>query len=236
VVSKSSIAVYFIPGTQCDERLWDTVRALLPREIRTIYLSIPRAESATDTVQAMAQLLPPSPAFIVGFSMGGYLAASLACRFPERVSRLLVLSNSPQGLSDRVIEQREQHLKHVLAGGKVGLTCRGAKRLMHSANREREDLVALMRAMARDCGRDQFIWEMRTMTRRESLVTALGRIRVSVDYVYGEEDSLVDARVLERLATQSSLINVEAIPCAGHMLPLEHPEAVVRKLMTWLDI
>ena len=89
--------VYCLPGTMCDQRLWDTTQQALGSHIALRHVAIPSEDSCVNGRSPRA-VLPTTPINLLGFSMGGYIACAFALAYPERINRLMVLSNTASGL------------------------------------------------------------------------------------------------------------------------------------------
>lgn len=77
--------LYLLPGTQCDDRLWEPLTAILPETIRLHPLSIPMNLNFEGIAQHLCGELPEHPVNLLGFSLGGYTAADFIVDSPLRV-------------------------------------------------------------------------------------------------------------------------------------------------------
>ena len=103
-----------LPGTLCDARLYDELRAHWAEVAPTIEpLDVSLHGLGQDTATWWAERLQglPERFDVLGFSLGGLLAFRLLALWPQRVRRLALVACNPQpatpGHGQRVREQRE---------------------------------------------------------------------------------------------------------------------------------
>lgn len=79
--------IYCLPGTMCDEGLWQFTQPLLG-DVNLKHVVLPEVDTLDGIVEALSLLLPNEPIHLLGFSMGGYLASAFALKYPERIKQL----------------------------------------------------------------------------------------------------------------------------------------------------
>ncbi|AFV00550.2 alpha/beta fold hydrolase [Simiduia agarivorans] len=225
--------VYAIPGTQCDERLWNPLTSHLP-ELEWIHLPISTADGMDRLVQDLLQQLPPEPVALLGFSLGAYLAAGMACAAPARIERLFLCSNTPCALPDEELQQREQLLQWVRRNGYQGISDRKIRTMLSPINHHRMDVFATIKAMDANLGAASLVQQLSATSRRQDLLTPLSQLAIPIHFCAGRDDALVSVSWLSAWEALGKL------PCcwvekAGHMLPLEAPEALSGAIRRWLD-
>ncbi len=110
-------AIVFLHGTRLSRMVWTPQLDALGDEFRAIALDLPghgaRAgerfslDRATDVVvAAIRERAAGRSAVVVGLSLGGYVAMTLAARFPELVSGLVIAGASAEPAGVRVLAFR----------------------------------------------------------------------------------------------------------------------------------
>ncbi|MBN1178983.1 MAG: alpha/beta fold hydrolase [Anaerolineae bacterium] len=182
-----------------------------------------------DEVAALMVALQLDLAHVVGLSLGGLVAQSLAVRHAERV-RTLVLVNTFARLRPRGLRGWWYFLKRgvaLLTGGveaQAEVVARGVfpkpeHALLRQATAERlrannpAAYRATMRAVVRFDGRRD-----------------LARIAVPTLVIAGVEDTTVHLAAKEALAAGIRGARFEAVPNSGHATPLDQPEVFNRLL------
>lgn len=87
----------FLHGWGQSERIWFQQRLFFPD---ATFINLPGHGGAADALSEqwlhiIADQLPDEPAVLVGWSLGGMLAMEIACRWPERLSALALISTTP---------------------------------------------------------------------------------------------------------------------------------------------
>ncbi|WP_255824799.1 alpha/beta fold hydrolase [Marinomonas rhizomae] len=214
--------VYCLPGTMCDERLWELTQQELGGSFSLQHVAIPQKDTIESIIDALAVVLPAEPMNLLGFSMGGYLACAFAVKYPERVKRLMVLSNTASGLLDTERQQREVALNWVTKKGYNGIPKKKAIAMLGPSNKDRADLLDVIVAMDRALGEVVFIQQLKSSLVRPDLLLMLKKAGLSLCFVVGEEDALLSKAVLEDMQNVKQL-KVKTLNDCGHMLPLEQP-------------
>lgn len=172
--------------------------------------------------------LPRVP--IVGCSIGGWIAAELATKSPERVEKLVLVgpvgvkTGSPYKLDIPDIfamsqEKLAQTMFHDPAKAKIDYAKLSKEQLTVVA-RNRETLALL-------------VWE--PYMHDPKLKHRLHRLHMPVLFMRGESDGLVSADYLSRYAKPVPHARIETVAEAGHAPQVEQPEAFVAKVEAFLD-
>lgn len=164
------------------------------------------------------------PVHLVGFSMGGYLAALLALQAPEKIASLTLIANTCQAFPEAELVQR-QHLLTALKQGKFkGMSDKQIMAMLHSANHQNAALLSLIRNMQQDLGMATLLSQMSATSNRKNLLTKLAECEFAIRFIAGEEDHLATEAQLRFAQAQIKGSTVTLIPEAGHMLPMEQPK------------
>jgi len=101
--------------------IWENFTSLLSKKMRVISIDIPghglsgSKEVNTmvfcgDVVNALLDSLKIEKAFILGHSMGGYVALEAIKKYPDRFSALIMMHSSPFADSPEKIEERKREI------------------------------------------------------------------------------------------------------------------------------
>ena len=231
----------FVHGFPLDHRLWldqldalqDLRRCVAP-DLRGSGRSdavVSRAltmEQLADDLAELIEALGHASADIVSLSMGGYAALALWERHPGRVRSLVLMDTRPgadteagraarRETAERVADEGSgflvaDMLSALLSPG-VGLTARVRLRGMIEATTP-ETIAATLQGMAQRADRTEI----------------LSSITVPALVVVGEDDGLTPPDVAAHMAELIPQAELVVIPGAGHLPPIETPEAVNESL------
>ena len=246
--------IYFIPGTMCDVRLWDDLwpklETALGDNYQLMHVPIPKEKTLTEILSAFYRIfndfgdnfdddhnydLADEKVNLVGFSLGGYLASAFNAAYPDKVKRLFIASNTPCILPEEEILTRKKIIKWVEKNGYSGLPSQRASDLLHPDNKQNKAIIDKMIVMDKTLGQEVLLQQFKVTTKREDLFTGLLNAAIPITFCSGVEDSLVNSALFYKIPANHSLIQHIEIPDAGHMLPLEQPEAMAKAILLWLE-
>jgi pimeloyl-ACP methyl ester carboxylesterase len=237
--------IVLLHGFPLDGRVWEAVvpllghhRVIVP-DLRGFGRSDPAGpfsmgQLATD-VAALLKVMATGPATIVGLSMGGYVAQEMLRVAPHAVERLILVDTKAD--ADSVEAQNKRNAMAELA------TERGAEAVAEAmlpnmlaptaGSAIRERLREIMTSQRRETLAHACI----AMRDREDFVNLLMDSTVPIHLIVGEHDAITPPKLLEALHSKRERGHFDVIPNAGHMSPLEQPEAVAAAVLrsTWQE-
>ncbi|MCO7218208.1 alpha/beta fold hydrolase [Klenkia sp. PcliD-1-E] len=230
--------VVLLPAFPLDHRLWDDVAALLPAPLRPVAVDLPglgsptggepTLERAVDGVLGLLDDLGADRAVVVGLSTGGYVAAMLAGRAPERVAALALCDTTtgvgpPDVPADRLVaaDDLEQHGIEVVMDSV-------AEGLGPHAGPELAERVTTMIRSQDPAG---VAWVCRALAARPDTSAAVRDLGAPVLLLFGEHDGPTppDERLVQLQQLRPDAVAV-VVPGAGHLTALEAPEEVAAAL------
>jgi pimeloyl-ACP methyl ester carboxylesterase len=166
---------------------------------------------------------------IVGFSVGGWIAADLATKVPERVRRLVLVG--PVGVKTGPAEKLD--VPDVFAMPREQLD----RLRFHDPAKNPVDLAALSDEELTIAARNSetlalLTWE--PYMHNPKLRHRLHRIGAPTLFLRGAADGIVSAEYLTRYAALVPGARVETIAAAGHLPHVEQPQATLERILTFL--
>jgi pimeloyl-ACP methyl ester carboxylesterase len=161
---------------------------------------------------------------LVGHSMGGMIAAEMACLCPERVPKLALLSPAGLWLDEYPVPDIFGTLPQDLPGLLFADPAEGATILTggmdFTSDTALTDFFVGNARRLGTAGKILFPIPNRRLSKR------LYRLSADTLLVWGEEDRLYPAAYAKRWSELVPGARQVLIPAAGHMVPAEEPEAV----------
>jgi pimeloyl-ACP methyl ester carboxylesterase len=224
----------FLPGLLCDGRLWrDQVEALAGT--RCVVADLTHDDSLGAMAERTLRALPAEARLSVcGLSMGGYVAFEIMRRAPGRVARLALFDTSARPDTPEQTRRRRGLLSLSESGMFRGVTPRLLPQLLAPAH-VAGPLGAEVMAMAERVGRPAFHRQQRAIMHRPDSRPNLAAIAVPTLVGVGEEDALTPPHLAEEMAAGIPGARLARIPGAGHLPPMETPDAVTLLLREWLE-
>jgi len=176
-----------------------------------------------------------SEAVVVGLSMGGYVALRLHARWPERVSGL-VLADTRAGPDDEMGRARRTDQAARARRDGIGWMPEGflPALLGQTTLRERPGVVEAVRGMIAGGDPEGVARALEAMRARPDSTPHLGKIRVPVLALVGEEDTLTPVAESRRIAEGVPDARLVVVPEAGHLSNLEAPAPFREALVSFL--
>ena len=236
----------FVHGFPHDHRLWldqldglqDLRRCVAP-DLRGSGRSDPVAsgvlamEHLADDLAGLIDALGYSSADVVALSMGGYAALALWERHPGRV-RSLVLMDTRSGADSDAGRAARREMAVQVADEGSGILVADFQRSLLSPG---AGLVARvrLRGMIEATPAETIVAALEGMARRADRTDMLHSITVPTLVMVGEDDQRTPPAVAGHMAGLIPNARLVVLPGAGHLPPIETPEAVNEALRAFWE-
>lgn len=176
----------------------------------------------------------PSKFALCGMGMGGMVAMELLRRAPDRITRIALLSTSPQADTPEAAAAREPHIIAARAGRWEDVLQHEINSTWMAPNTDKVDLVRQLTEMGRDMGPDIYVKQARAMQRRKDQQATLRQIEQPVAVICGRHDGQYRLKRHEFLAELIPYATLEIIEGAGYLPTVEAPDATTDALQRWM--
>ncbi|WP_299742204.1 alpha/beta fold hydrolase [Rossellomorea sp. y25] len=227
-------ALVFLPGTLCDERLWEHQLEHLTD------VSDPSVSMLTgaDTIEGMAESVlkhAPERFALAGLSLGGIVAMEVIRQAPERVTRLALLNSNPHGPKPEQLESWKSLMSKVESGQFQSIVEEKLlPNLIHPGRQEDDQLVSTIKDMAERVGPEGYVQQLMAVSTRSDLREGLRQINVPTLLLVGREDQVCPLSLHEEMQATISESRLVIVDDCGHLSSLERPEEVTAALRNWL--
>jgi pimeloyl-ACP methyl ester carboxylesterase len=166
---------------------------------------------------------------MIGGSIGGWIAAEMACMAPERFNKLVLVG--PVGVKVGPTDKLDMPDVFAMPPDKlIQLLFHDPKRRRDPATLSDDELAIVVRN-----------WETLALLAWEpymhnpKLKHRLHRVNNPALFLRGESDGLISADYLAKYAALLPNAKTDSIPAAGHVPEAEQPDAFVAKVMAFLE-
>jgi pimeloyl-ACP methyl ester carboxylesterase len=236
IQGKTSMAepLVLIPGLLNDERLFEAQVAALSAD-RTVVVADHRSDPSMKEIAARILRTSPDRFALAGLSMGGYAALEIMRQAPERVTRLALIDTSARPDTEEARADRLRMIGIVEAGGFPCVPDMMWPKLLSPRSQDNADLKARLRAMMLEVGPVSYVMQQKAIMSRGDSRELLATLEIPVLIMVGEDDVLTPPDLAREMANLVEWSSLAIIAEAGHLSPMENPEAVTEALRAWLD-
>ncbi len=226
--------IVFIPGLMCDARLFLHQITFIGAH-RPVMIALPKGSNSIEDM-SLAILATAPPRFaLVGHGLGGDVALDMTRRALDRISRIALISTDP--LSETAMNATAREARMVAArAGRMDQAM--AEELPPSALGNgplRDEVMQQIADMADALGSEVFVAQSRALQRRPDQQKTMRRAVLPTLIIAGAQDTLVPRRRQEFVAGLMPHATLVVVEDAGHLVPLEQPEAVTAALESFLN-
>ena len=193
-------------------------------------------DAFADDIVALMDHLAIDQAVIVGLSMGGYIALSLAARYPDRMRALILVSTRASADSDEARAGRKKLAAQVRKDGAKPVVDSMLPKLMAGASRiKRPQVPTFVANMMQTTAPETLAAALEGMAARSDHRDILSKIDVSTMVVYGDQDEIIPREEMEFLARMVRGAKYEIVTNVGHLPNLEAPDVFNKLLFNFLN-
>ena len=241
-------AILFIHGYPLDHSLWEPQLEALDGWMRIAPdlrgmgqsdapdLGYSMATYAEDLL-ALMNTLGLDQVVLCGLSMGGYVAFEMLRRAPDRVRAVILVDTRAEADTAEVRKARDAEMARAREGGAEAIAEGMIGRLFSpSSTSQKPEVVEQVRRVMASTPHSGLLGAIGALRDRPDSFALLSRLtEMRALVIVGEEDKLTPpdrAQAMVDALPQGELV---VIPGAGHLSPLERPEAVNTALRGFLE-
>lgn len=221
--------------------IFETFSAKLGKKGRVVILDLPgcgmsgydgreclEMDYMADIAFALMSKLEIEKATLIGHSMGGYIALSMAERHENVAEGIVLLHSTPYAATEKRIKEREEDLQTVLAGKKMKLIKINSEGRFAPCSRKKfaneiEDMVEAI-----DMSDDLAVAAtIRGLIQRPSREEFFRSCRLPKLMVFGRQDSYISNERAEEVAAAFPKSKVLWLENSGHMGFIEEPDKIL---------
>lgn len=228
--------VVFFPGAVCDERVFNPCWQHLDIPMRA-FVPLQWAEDLAQMKMLSADRLAyfEQPVHLVGFSMGGYIAALTAIENQTDIASLTLISSTCDALPKDEAQQRQELLKLIKNNGYKGMTDRRLKSFFHESHLQRNEYLSIVKQMEQDLGTGVLSAQISATQTRKNLLPALSKCSFPIHIISGKQDNLWSESTVLAMHKQLKNSDITIIENAGHMLPIEQSKLLAEYLASKIE-
>lgn len=234
-----SIPLVLVPGLMCNHAVWDPVLPWLAKDRMCTVVDHGEADSLTVMAE---RLLDAAPAQMVlaGHSMGARVVLEALRLAPQRIHGVALLDTGflPRPAGDAGVQEERKRMALLQVAKQQGVRAMArewVQGMVHPARLSDVALIEKILAMFSEKSAAVFEYQIRALLHRRDGSDMLRSIAVPSLVLCGRQDSwspVAQHQAMQDLAPAAALAIIDD---AGHMAPMEQPQAVAQALLQWLE-
>lgn len=232
--------IVLVHGFPLDSRIWVATAAILARSMRVFCLdlrgfgesapvdSFSMRDLANDVAEA-AEKLKIAPCPMAGLSMGGYVLQTLAKYRPEAISHLILVDTKAEADSAEGRAKREAMARDALQKGTKAVADAMAPNMLGAA--PDPAVVGELRTIMESQRPETLAAASLAMRDREDFTPFLPTLRIPLRLIYGTQDTISPLSIGQAIQQRVPGSQLFPIDNAGHLAPMEQPEAVADAIL-----
>ena len=227
-------ALVLLSGLLCDETIWSEVAARLAGRVQVSIKCFPSFDSITAMAEHVLETAPATFA-LAGHSMGGRVALEVIRRAPGRVTGLALLNTGIHPRGDQEWVSRGRLVELARNVGMTAVAAAWLPQMMGSSPARIAQVMPRLTLMVERNTPESFAAQTQALLQRPDAGAVLPSIDVPTLLMSGTGDTWSPLAQHEEMQRQIPNAELVAVAEAGHMAPIEQPDAVAAALDRWLD-
>ncbi|WP_296425148.1 alpha/beta hydrolase [Yoonia sp.] len=222
-----------IPPMLCDARVFaDQIRDL--SHDHAVMIAPTHKGERMEEIASQILTWAPSKFALAGMGMGGMVAMEVLRRAADRVTRIALISTSPQADTPQAAAAREPQIIAARAGQFDRVVQHEVNSTWMAPTTDKVGLVRLLTDMALALGPDAYVKQARALQRRKDQQATLRKMTQPTVVICGMDDGQYPLKRHQFMAEFIPYAALEVIDGAGYLPTLEAPDAVSDALRRWM--
>lgn len=184
-----------------------------------------------DIVYALLEKIQIGKVTVIGHSMGGYIALSLAEKHEEILNKIVLLHSTPYAATESRRKEREQDLNTILNGKKDTLIKINSEGRFAPENTKKcQDNILDMAEAVEMSDNLSVAATLRGLISRGSHEEYFKNCKLPKLMIFGEKDSYISLERAKEVSAAFPDCNILWLEHSGHMGFLEEPEIIINNI------
>jgi pimeloyl-ACP methyl ester carboxylesterase len=233
-LSESKPTLVLLVGLLSDRTIWDDVSCQLTN-LATIRIFNFRGFDSISAMAGHVLATVTGPFALAGHSMGGRVAIEAYRHASSRISGLALFNTGVHARQDHEFESRGRLVSIARKKGMAAVTDEWLPPMLGAPPARLGQISAKLRAMVESYTPEEFARQTKALLERPDAESVLPAISVPTVLSSATADRWSPLSQHEEMQRRITNSNLEAIANAGHMAPVEQPEAAARILRHWFS-
>jgi pimeloyl-ACP methyl ester carboxylesterase len=192
-------------------------------------------ESMAEAIMHLLHHLNIEKCFVVGHSLGGYVALAYLEKYPKMVMGISLFHSSPYADTEEKKLNRDREIELIKAGKKDQIYNLHTPKTFANENVPLfAEQIEKLKSTAKKTENDGIIAILEGMKVRPSRAELLKNTKVPVQYIIGRKDNFIPMQILEKLELPENA-DVVILDNSGHMGMFEEKEKAVEAIRRFVS-
>jgi pimeloyl-ACP methyl ester carboxylesterase len=228
--------------------IWENTITELSKKFRIVAADLPghglsefckgatTMEFMADCIKSLLDKLKISECFVVGHSMGGYVALAFAKKYPETAKALCLFSSTPNADTEQKKKDRDREIELIKAGKLELILKNNISRCFADINLSKfDEEIFAIREMATISDTDGIIACLQAMKMREDMNGFMKTIQQKTLFIFGKHDNYITSDIAENIMREYPKAEALILENSGHNGFIEEPEESTKALSSFAE-
>jgi pimeloyl-ACP methyl ester carboxylesterase len=228
----TQLPILILPGTLCTGTMFSPQINQLQQYCQDItVVQFTTEKSLTEMANNVIKATKNQPCALIGFSMGGIVAAEIARTHPQLIAKLaLVNSNCHADLPERK-KARKAQITRAESGQLIELiSTTFLPNYLFKADSAHEKLII---GMAKSLGADCFVAQVMAIEDRPDSLSVLQQLKSDILIIGGKQDKICPVEHQKMMHKNLPKSQLQLLDQCAHFSPLEQADKVSNLLTHW---
>ena len=228
--------------------VWEQWSVLLAKHYRVISLDLPghgisetkgnvhSMKFLAEVVHGLMENIGIKNYFVIGHSMGGYVAMEMMKYWPDEIKGAIFLHSHPFEDTEKRAEDRQREIELMLSGRKEVLVNLNPQRRFAPENYKRlEPVIEELKEMASLIDDEGIIAILRGIAQRENYLETFKTTNIPSLFIFGANDQMIPEQAVQMISEQLPQIATFTLEHSGHMSFIEQPEETLQLVVEFIN-
>lgn len=228
--------------------IWEEFTALLSPYMRVVSIDLPghglsgsypinSMANCASTITSVLDKLNIEKAWLLGHSMGGYVAAEAIKVFPDRFLGLIMMNSTPFADSQEKKDNRDREIALVKQNKLQSIVKLSIENMFSKENMSRfEEKIFEIIEIAEVHDPEGIVSSLEGLKQREDNTVVISNSKIPVMFIFGEKDNYISLEVIQEIQTKIPGATYISLKNSGHNCFIEEPKECAQNILSFTKL
>lgn len=227
--------------------IWQDFAALLSSKYRVISIDLPghglsgtfpinTMENCAISIVCVMDKLKIEKAWLMGHSMGGYVAAETIKAFPNKFNGLIMMNSTPFADSPEKIVNRDREIELIKQNKLQSIVLLSVENMFAKENRSRfEEKILEITEIAEVHDPEGIVASIEGMKQRVDNTAYLSNCNLPILFIFGEKDNFISIESVQEIQSKITKATYVLLKNSGHNGFIEEPVECINNILKFTN-